>query len=200
LEQNLTEPGLHDLQRARRALAAAWPFLQQEAIVSDELRAAASALEDLLARETFYRELPAIEQMTRVIEIEFDRRYDEALTERIDAYGKALDALTKAPGWGEIDDEQKRRLAAPFERGKTQDKEPLPIPQLRSERDACEGRLRTAIAELHRIIDGERVVSVSIGGYFGAGIETEEQLDAALKGVREECARLIGAGKKVILQ
>ena len=32
------------------------------------------------------------------------------------------------------------------------------------------------------------------------GIETEEELDAALAGVRDECARLIGAGKKVIVQ
>jgi hypothetical protein len=31
------------------------------------------------------------------------------------------------------------------------------------------------------------------------GIETEEQLDAALDGIREECTRLIGAGKKVIV-
>jgi hypothetical protein len=60
--------------------------------------------------------------------------------------------------------------------------------------------LRAAIGELRRIIDGERVVSVSLGSYFSGGIETEEQLDSALQGVREECAKLIGAGKKVIIQ
>jgi len=60
--------------------------------------------------------------------------------------------------------------------------------------------LRTAIAELRRIIDGERVVSVNLGSFFSGGVETEEQLDAALLGVREECAKLIGAGKKVIIQ
>jgi hypothetical protein len=57
-----------------------------------------------------------------------------------------------------------------------------------------------AIGELRRIIDGERIVNVSLGSYFDGGIETEEQLDAALEGVREECARLIGSGKKVIVQ
>ena len=74
------------------------------------------------------------------------------------------------------------------------------IPQLRADRDACDGRLRAAIAELRRIIDGERVVTVSVASYFAGGIETEEQLEAALDGIREECARLIGAGKKVIIQ
>ena len=76
----------------------------------------------------------------------------------------------------------------------------VPIPQLRADRDACGGRLSAAIAELRRIIDGERVVTVSVGSYFAGGVETEEQLEAALDGVREECARLIGAGKKVIVQ
>ena len=80
------------------------------------------------------------------------------------------------------------------------DGDKAPVPQLRSDRDACEARLRDAIAEIHRIIDGERIAQVSLNIYFTGGIETEEQLDAALAGIREECARLIGAGKKVILK
>lgn len=56
------------------------------------------------------------------------------------------------------------------------------------------------VAEVYRILEGERLVAVSLGSYFAGGIETEEQLDAALDGIREECARLIGAGKKVIVE
>ena len=125
---------------------------------------------------------------------------DEALDARVAAYTKAFDKLVKAPGWTEIDEDQQRRLAEPFERGKKRDEIRVPIPQLRADRDACGGRLSAAIAELRRIIDGERVVTVSVGSYFAGGVETEEQLEAALDGVREECARLIGAGKKVIVQ
>ena len=183
-----------------QALGTAWPFLRQEADVSDELRAKAAALEDLLARESFYKELPAIEQNTKALEVDYEHRFEEAITARIATYTKALDRLVKTPGWSEVDEDQQRRLAAPFERGKSREEERLPIPQLRSERDACDGRLRAAIEDLRRIIDGERVVNVSVGSYFDGGIETEEQLDAALDGVREECARLIGAGKKVIVQ
>ena len=51
-----------------------------------------------------------------------------------------------------------------------------------------------------KIIDGERVVTVSVGSYFAGGIETPEQLEDALDELRKECARLIGAGKKVIVQ
>jgi len=84
----------------------------------------------------------------------------------------------RTPGWETIDKDEQEKLAAPLERGKAQDKERVPIPQLRSELDACEARLRDAIAELHRIIDGDRVATVRLGSYFSGGIETEEQLDA----------------------
>lgn len=200
LEQVLGEPRLHDLERARRAQGALWSFLSQESDITNELRTCASSLEDLLARETFFKELPSIEQHTKAIETEYARREDEALDARVAAYTKAFDKLIKTPGWSEIDEDQQRRLAEPFERGKKRAAEHVPIPQLRADRDACEGRLRAAVAELRRIIDGERVVTVSVGSYFAGGIETEEQLEAALDGVRDECARLIGAGKKVIVQ
>ncbi len=200
LEQVLGEPRLHDLERARKAQGTLWSFLSQELDATDELRTRASSLEDLLARETFFKELPSIEQHTKAIETEYARRENEALDARVTAYTKAFDELIKTPGWSEIDEDQQRRLAEPFERGKNRGVEHVPIPQLRADRDACEGRLRAAVAELRRIIDGERVVTVSVGSYFAGGIETEEQLEAALDGVREECARLIGAGKKVIVQ
>src|SRR5204863_5285442 len=65
LEQSLTEPRLHDLERAREALTIAWPFLCQEADVSENLHDKAAALKDLLARERFYREFPSIDQHTK---------------------------------------------------------------------------------------------------------------------------------------
>jgi hypothetical protein len=78
----------------------------------------------------------------------------------------------------------------------------VPIPQLRADRDACGGRLQRRHRELRRIIDGERVVTVSVGSYF-AGRHRDRgaaRSSRSLDGVREECARLIGAGKKVIVQ
>lgn len=200
LEQALTEPRLRDLERAREAQNAAWPFLQNEADISDELRTKASELEDFLQRETFYRELPAIEQHATAINAEYGRRFEEAMEARIAAYTRALERLTHTPGWEDILPERKVTLAAPLERGATRNQDSVPIPQLRSELDACESRLQDAIAELHRIVDGDRVATVKLGGYFSGGIETEEQLDAALAGIREECTRLIGTGKKVIVQ
>lgn len=200
LDQVLSEPRLHDLERASKAQGELWDFLSQESDIADELRTRASALEDLLGRETFFKELPAIELHTTAIETEYRSRFDEALDARVAAYTKAIENLVKTPGWAEIDEDQQRRLGEPFERGQKRGASGVPIPQLRADRDACEGRLRSAVAELRRIIDGDRIVTVSVGSYFAEGIETEEQLEAALDGIREECARLIGAGKKVLVQ
>ena len=123
--------------RAKR-FGLAWPFLRSEPDVSEDLRAKAAELEDLLARETFYRELPAIEQHASAIDAEYTRRFDEALEARIAAYTQALERLAQTPGWDSIDEDQQTKLAAPLERGTTRDQERVPIPQLRSELDACE--------------------------------------------------------------
>ena len=114
---------MRDLDRAREALRTAWPFLREESDVSEDLRAKATELEDLLARETFYRELPAIDQHASAIDAEYARRFDEALEARIAAYTQALDRLAHTPGWDGVDKDQQQKLAAPFERGKTRDQE-----------------------------------------------------------------------------
>ncbi len=200
LEQVLNESRLYDLDIARKTMADCWTFLRQESDLSDELRTRATSLEDLLARETFFRDLPAIEQHARALKEAYGQRYSAALEQRILAYTNARETLARTPGWGDLTDDQRARLDAPLRHGAAEPQFVVPVPQLRAERDACGGRLSAAIAELRRILDGERVVTVSIGIYFAGGVETEEQLEAALDGVREECARLIGAGKKVIVQ
>ena len=44
------------------------------------------------------------------------------------------------------------------------------------------------------------VVNVEAAQYFQGGVETEEQLEAALDGLKQECVRLIGAGNKVVVR
>ena len=44
------------------------------------------------------------------------------------------------------------------------------------------------------------LVTTRAESYFGVGVETEERLNSALAGMREECARLIGVGKKVVVR
>lgn len=75
-----------------------------------------------------------------------------------------------------------------------------PISQLRADRDACQGRLSAAIQQVHRIVEGDRLATVSIEPYFRGGVNDLEQLDAALHGLREECERLLAADKKIFIR
>ncbi len=200
LEQALNEGSLRELQEARRTLEVDWAFLKNEDDGEDDLHSRAAMLQDLLARETFYRELAEIKHHSQVLASEYHRRHQEALESRVAAYSEALDRLTKSQGWGEISEEQQHKLAAQLKKYAVSDGEAAPISQLRSDLLACDTRLRATVAELYKIVDGDRIVAVDLGSFFDGGLETEEQLDAALEGIREECAHLIGAGKKVVLR
>jgi hypothetical protein len=123
-----------------------------------------------------------------------------ALDSRRSAYERALSELSSVEGWARVAEEQREWIARPLRACLARIEPAAPVTQLRADTDACESRLRKAVADLHRAAEGERLVTLSLATYFASGIEAEEQLDAALEGIREECARLIGAGKKVIVQ
>jgi hypothetical protein len=78
--------------------------------------------------------------------------------------------------------------------------QPIPIPELRSDVFACRSRLDRAIEDLLQLQEGNRLVKMSVGSYFSGGIESEEQLDTALKALRDDCLHHIGAGKKLLIQ
>jgi len=201
LDQALTAPNLADLARAKKVMTGPWPFLETERDLDDGLRAKAATLEDLLQRETFFKELPAIDQHAKALAAEFDRRYEDALQARAAAYEKAYQQLTSMPEWQELDENHHPAVTEPItSRMGTTPKTSIPIPQLRSDLVACQSRLAKAKQKVLEIIDGDRLVALDVSPYFGGRIETEDQLDAAVKGLQAECARLIGSGKKVLLK
>jgi len=201
LDHALTEPALHDLKRARAALTAPWAFLQAEPDLGEEVRDAAMKLEDTLKRESFFRELPTIDQLARAVDEAYNHRYRVALSARTDAYIQAIKTLQSTPGWEELDEDQRGRIAKPLEsRRQPSLPKPIPIPELRADLDACPARLARSVEELLLLQEGTRLVKLNIGSYFSGGIETEEQLTASLNALRDDCLHHLGAGKKVLIQ
>ena len=175
LSQVLTEPQLHDLGRARTALDDLWPFLKEEPDPTGEVREHAKKLADLMARETFFRELPAIDEHTRALIAEHKRGHDEAVQARAAAYEEAANKLRSAPGWEQLAEDQQQRVAEPLvSRAMTDGAVGLSIPLLRADLDAFSGLLSKAVEEMLRLLDGNRVVRVTASSYFSGGIETEE--------------------------
>jgi hypothetical protein len=201
LEQALIEPSLHDLERARKTLELHWPFLQEESNLLDDERRRGERLVDLMAKETFFRDLADIEQHTSALEDEYNRRHKEAAQHWASAYAEAVERLRSTPGWERLNEDQQKRVAEPFTSRATPDAPAtMAIPLLRSEVAACSTMLSGAVEQILKLLDGDRIVRVRVSSYFNGGIENEEQLDQALTGLKYQCLELIGEGKKVLVQ
>lgn len=197
----IEEPQVMTLQRARHVLSHDWPFLAEESATTDEERQSAEQLSDLMQRETFYKELPAIGQQAARLQQCYRAVFDDTVQARSNCYSSAQDQLHATAGWADLDPDVQERISSPLtSRTSTEVPESTPIPQLRSDIDACDKRLTDAVAEVHRLIEGDRVVQVKVGGHFAGGIDTEEELDTALNGLREECLHHIGKNKRVLIQ
>jgi len=204
LSQELNETRLVDLARARKAIDQLWPCLQEEPELADEVADHAEQLRDCLEKETFFRQLAGIDQHARALELEYQRLHQEASSQRAEAYGAALNQLRRTPGWealAALGEEVQQRVAQPLaNRASTEGTDATPIPLLRADLAACSGRLAAAVEEMLRLVDGSRLVRVEASDFFSGGIESEEQLEQALNGLKDQCLELIGAGKKVLVQ
>jgi Family of unknown function (DUF6079) len=200
LNQVLTPTVIEELGAARSALTTQWPYLKVEAGLDEIYERSAEELLDLLERETFFRELEAINSCATAIETEHAGRFGDELRARVEVYVSALEALVSTPGWVDLSDDLKQEIAGPLQHlADNGDLDSQTLPQLRSDREACPARLAHAVQQVHRVIEGDRVVSLQVQPFFQGGIEDIEQLDAALDGLRGECERLIADGKKIIV-
>lgn len=201
LQTVLTETRLEDLRRAREAVTGKWGFLQNEGDLKETVQEAAEQLQDLLQRETFFREMPAIDQHAHTLEKAYDARFKQAADERSQVYQNALEVLHGTPGWEQLTEAQQEQVEGELSTyANSAVAAETPILQIRSDVDACPARLNRALEDLARMVDGNRIVRVRAADYFQGGVDNDEQLDAALDGLRDACMKQLGAGKKVLIQ
>ena len=200
LTEQLTEPNLLALRNARDILTDQWAFLKDEVDLDETFTEHATQLEDMLQRESFYGVIASIGQHAKTLRDEYRRRHKEASDKRVELYTKAVESLGGIPTWRELDEVQQKKIASSLEICAKDASESTTIPLIRADIDACSGRLQRAIEELMRIVDGTRVVKIDVAQFFSSGIETEEQLNAAIAALREECERQLGEGKKILIQ
>ena len=200
LRDALGEPQLRVIEQARAALAQQWPFLRDEPDGDPAVAAAAAELTDLLQRETFYRELPAIDADAARIRGAYAEREAAALAGRRAVYRQALALLQAMTAWAQLASAQQERVAGLLQRYAADNTPGTPIPQVRAETEACAARLQAAVETMQQLLEGNRLVKVRVAPFFRDGIETQEDLDAALDGLRAEIERYLGEGKKVLVQ
>ena len=201
IDRALTPSAVAAMDAARGTLLNQWRALEAEPDVDLTIRDAAEHLTDAVQRETFFRDLADIENWTSIIRADYDRRFEEALAEKVAVYHNALTRLFDEPGWSDLGQSARDETAAPLRDHAEDDGSSTPqLSQLRSDRDACDPRLQAAIKKIHDFVDGDRIVTVEVQPFFRGGVEEIGQLDAALAGLREACERLIADGKKIVVR
>jgi len=201
LEKALTKTALSTLKRGRAALRSAWPFLENETDLPEATATAATELTDLLDKETFFREIAAIDQASTAVQTEYKARFDAAVEARGDAYDEALGKLHAMTAWAELTEEERDTVQAPLvQRASREVLANTSIPYLRADVAACAGHLRQAVQKMMELIEGNKLVTLAASEFFEGRIETTEQLTAALGAVKQRVEKLLGEGKKVLVQ
>jgi hypothetical protein len=201
LEQQLDDHAMVTVEQARRLLTNQWPTLEQEPDLAPETRDAAHQLQDYLEQELFFQRINAIDAASKLILNEHNRRSSEALEAKKLAYTEALSQLILVTEWGALDTTVQQDVAALLHLHANDDgSSQLSIPQLRADRDACAARLRDAIHKVQQIVEGDRMVEVTIEPFFRGGVSDLEQLNAAIQGLRDECERHLAADKKIYIR
>lgn len=200
LSNALDVVAVKNLDRAKKVVANDLRVLRDESDLDPDILSKGSALEDNLSKETFFREIAAIEQDATSIQAEYKKRYDAALDGRVRTYLSAIQTLQLTPGWERLTEAQQSEVSQHLRQCADRDFNNQTIRHLRSETEACSGRLASAIERIHQILEGERLATVDVQKFFSGGVDNEEQLESVLSGIREEVSKLLGAGKKVIVR
>ena len=124
-----------------------------------------------------------------------------AAAARTACYQQALATLHGNPAWPELNEEQQSRVGGPLNsRASTTVPGSATIPFLRSELSACPQHLKAAVQQMMELIEGNSLVTIDVGDFFGGRVETPEQLEAAIGALRQRIEKLLGEGKKVWIQ
>ena len=199
LLEMLTEGALDDLTEARTTLETLWPVMRAEPESDPALTEHAEALGDLLKRETFFRDLAEIGSRARAIRDAHEAAWTAAADARKEAYEEALEGLGQTAGWAELTEEQQEGVARAL-RDRAADPPPATaLHLLREAVIACPALLAKAREHVARLTSTEEVVRIAVVPFFAGGIDSEEQLDQALAGLRESCVKELGQGHRVVL-
>lgn len=200
LQAALTEPRLLDLTRARRALNQQWPVLKQES-PSEAMTAAAALLGNALAKETFFRELPAIEQAATIIGVAYQTLFDAAAQARAEVYQSAVASIQADESFPELDPVQQKQVVGGLAaRAGAAPAPTATIAQVREETAACAVHLSEARTTMARSIEGARLVTLRSSDYFQGRISSPEQLQTILKRLEQDVLKQLGNQKTVLIQ
>ncbi len=68
----------------------------------------------MMQKETFYKELPSIDQCTAHLEDLYDAAFEAAVQQRSTDYTSAVEQLKSTAGWDQLDEDVQQRIGDPL--------------------------------------------------------------------------------------
>jgi len=219
LELLASEENLRTLERGRRVLEQQWPILAARS-PTPEISDAAATLRTLLASEDALRQLTKLSQVTQPLTSEYVRIYRTTFEQREQAFRAALEQVKGLPEWTslsndpEVTEENRQRLLAPLSSRLSGLDTPdlsagdtlcrrtgASVPQMESDLAAVESLTRDVVRHFQEWLEPEeKIERFRVAQHFSGKISTPEELDVALKTLREKLEKLLSQGAKIILE
>ena len=217
LEALASDANLQALETARRILAEQWPVLAGHA-PDPELANTARALAERLATENALEQLEKIRQSSDPLANEYAVLYRSTFEKRHKAFEAATEQVKGLPEWDAVCKDadvtalEREGLLLPL-KSRLGDKLDLPpgatvcrntratVSQMESDFAAVEGLTRDVIRRLQQFLEpDEKIERFRVSDHISGKISNEQELDAAMKTLREKLAKLLAQGCKVILE
>jgi len=218
LEEATMENNLEIIRKAKKTFNLLWAVLKTFD-TSKEDRQKAESLSEQLESDTFYEQIEAIRQASDYITQKYTELYKEKHTKRAELYSKALDYVKGFPEWvvisenPDIDNVEKDAVLNPLKARTADDLDISEEDGICKTCGATIAQLETDISIVDAIRDQvvkkiqeltsdpeEKVERVNVSKLFTGKIENEEDVEEALKRLKDILLKLVAGGAKIILE
>jgi hypothetical protein len=208
LHEMLDEAGLAVIRRARLAANQMAPLLEARG-ENGELAAAASALREMLASETFYESMAAIQAHAQGIAAVYSEAYTALHDRRSEDYGTAIEAVKGSPDWASVPGDMQGPILTPLlKRACSEVDMPADamvcrrcgasLDQLESDQAALAGLQAQALARIAEIVRPPMpATKVRLAQFFPSSPTSPEVIEEAIKQLRAYLLELID--EKVVI-
>jgi hypothetical protein len=194
------ESRLVDLERAQKALGPLlWGVLEKEPELPEALQQARDSLADRLQSLSFYEHVPQIDQLTSQLELAYVERCTQAKATLVEVVEKQLEALSQAPGYADLEEQQQEQLKAPLLL-RQEEAQALDLVRLKEQPAVVEGLARQQEALARSWAFPEATVATVLVREICKEPITEDQLPQLLERIERRCQEELGNGRKVLLQ
>jgi hypothetical protein len=204
------QPANQALVRRCRRLLEVWPEYLRQAGEAAQAVESGRLVQEILAGESLFERLADLTTAERAASKAYADFYATRHAAREKAFAGLVQELANLPGWTELPAPAREQLTDPLRRRSCAAQEMdgtcckacrASLAQMESDLAAAPylgEKAKEGLLQLLR--PAQTVERLQAARYFGSSVETPEELEAGIQGLREDCEKLLAQGARVIIQ